>query len=94
MTLPKSDKTFTRTVQIGKHFEATMTFGAGGKFVCEWSPDTPRRLKQSELKQYRDARDGLIQEAAEELGIVIALSEDCKSLCSTFSPTANENGRG
>lgn len=57
----------SRTVRLSKGLSVTICVSRLG-MTCEWSPFKPVSLSKKELRRYREARDGLVAEAAQRLG--------------------------
>lgn len=65
----------TKTVRLSKRLTVTLSVSRLG-MTAEWEPGRPGEgLSAGELKIYREARDGLLTEAAKRFGIGITVVE-------------------
>jgi hypothetical protein len=58
----------TKTVRLSRRLAVNMTCGPAG-LVCEWDPAPPTSLRTSERRRYRRARDHLLIEMKDRLGL-------------------------
>lgn len=56
------------TVRLSQRLSVTFTISQT-HFVCEWIPEQPAHLTKKELRLYRQARDAVVAELAEKLGL-------------------------
>lgn len=70
-----TDFAVSKRAQINRRFAVAITVGGPGKIVVEWIPEMPRKLSQSEIRRYREARDAALREFANHLGGAILLVE-------------------
>jgi len=65
---------FSTTFRVGRKYWCTVTYPATddadgiGALAMQWSPRPPRRLTNSEFRDYRRGRDAMLAEAARLLG--------------------------
>ena len=66
-----SEAKISSTFRVGRRWTCTMTADLDAwplRLECRWLPEMPRRLRQSELDDYRRGRDVLACEIARILG--------------------------
>ena len=67
------------TFRVGRRYRCTIVLplgrGTAAQMAATWEPELPRRLTNSELRDYRRGRDAMLAEAARLLGGPVAVVE-------------------